>query len=95
MLLDTNVSEVHAASIFRVKILVEVLWVVTPYSVVVGYQTSETSVSYHNITRRHNPDLDLNLHPEDGGNRDLRNTDILPQRYTALQPRRPRLESSP
>jgi hypothetical protein len=47
---------------------VEVLWVVTPYSVVVGYQpssarTSETLVSYHN--------------------------------YTASQPRRPLLETSP
>jgi hypothetical protein len=29
--------------------------------------TSETSVSYHNITRRHNSeDLDLNLHRREG-----------------------------
>jgi hypothetical protein len=39
--------------------------------------TSETSVSYHNITRRHNP--------EDGDNMDLQNVGILPQHYTASQ----------
>jgi hypothetical protein len=32
------------------------------------------------------------LHPEDGGSLDLRNVGILPQHYTASQPRRPRLE---
>jgi len=32
------------------------------------------------------------FHPEDGGSMDLRNTGILPQLCTALQPRRPRLE---
>jgi hypothetical protein len=30
--------------------------------------------------------------PEDGGSKVLRNVDILPQHYTASQPRRPRLE---
>jgi hypothetical protein len=51
-----------------------VFWIVTPYSVAVGYydafifamqmaaRSSETSVSHHNITWCHNPeDLDLNL----------------------------------
>jgi hypothetical protein len=48
--------------------------------------TFETLISYHNPTRRHNP--------EDGGSMDLWNVDILPQHYTMSQPRRPRLESS-
>jgi len=56
-------------------------------------KSSETSVSYHNTTRRHNPeDLELILHPEDGGSIVLRNAGIL-QHYTASQPRRPRIES--
>jgi len=46
-----------------VKIQVEVFWVVTPCSVVVGYQrvrTSDTLVSYRNTTWRHiSEDLDL------------------------------------
>jgi hypothetical protein len=53
---------------------VEVFWVVTSSSVVVGYQ------------RFGGP-----LHPEDVGNMSLRNVSILPQNYTASQPRRPRL----
>jgi hypothetical protein len=46
--------------------------------------SSETSVSYHNTTRFHNP--------EDGGSLDLRKFSILPHHYTS-QPRRPGLES--
>jgi len=51
-------------------IQVEVFWGVTPCSVTVGdltlkmvaVRSSETLVSYHNITWRHNPeDLDLNF----------------------------------
>jgi hypothetical protein len=49
--------------------------------------TSETMVSYHNITWRHNP--------EDGGNMDLWNDGILPNHYTASQLRRYLLETSP
>jgi hypothetical protein len=52
---------------------IELFWIVTPCIVVVGYQhfilkmeaatSSETWVSHHNTTQRHNPELlDLNLH---------------------------------
>jgi hypothetical protein len=51
--------------------------------------TSETSVSYHDTTRRHNSeDIDFNLHPEGGSSMVLRNVGILPQHYMASQPRR-------
>jgi hypothetical protein len=58
--------------------------------------TSETLVSYHNPIRRHSPeDLDLDLHPEDGGSMDIWNADILPQHCTASQPRRLDLDLHP
>jgi hypothetical protein len=65
------------------KSQVEVFWVVTPFSAVVGYErflkmestgTSETLVSYRNIIWRH---------PEHGCSMDLRNVSILPQHYMA------------
>jgi len=52
-----------------IEIQVEVFWLVTPYSVVVGYQCfedpcclhlqSETLVSYYNPTRRHNTETSI------------------------------------
>jgi hypothetical protein len=58
-------------------------------------QNSETQVSYHDITQHHNTELHLNLHPEDGHSNDLWNVGILPQHYTASQPKRTQLEPSP
>jgi len=58
------VSRIHYYSakfeaFMSVKIQVEVFWVVTPCSVVVGYQCIKIHAAYP--TQRHNPkDLDLN-----------------------------------
>jgi len=48
---------------------------------------SKRLVSYHNTTRRHNPEN------EDGVSMALRNVGILRHEYTVSQPRGPRLES--
>jgi hypothetical protein len=47
--------------------------------------TSETSVFYHNTTRRHNP--------EHGSSMDLWNVGILQEHNTASQTIRPRLQT--
>jgi len=52
---------------------------VKPYNVVVGYQHFRGPCCFY-------------LHPEDGSSKVLRSDNILPQHYTASQPRRPRLE---
>jgi len=47
---DTNVSKVHAASMnffMAVMFQIELFWVVTPYNVVVGYQSSGCPCSLH------------------------------------------------
>jgi hypothetical protein len=64
------------------SIQVEYFWVVTPSSFVIWHQRFRGSCC---------------LHPqgEDGSNNVPRNVSILPQHYTASQPRKPRLESLP
>jgi len=64
-----------------VKIQVEVFWVVTPCSVAVGHQRFGGGGL-----------CSLHLYREAGGRKILRNDGILPQRFTALQNRRPRLQ---
>jgi hypothetical protein len=51
--------------------------------------TSETLVSYHNYTRRLNPE-DPDTLPSRWRQHDLRNVGILPQHHTTSQPRRSR-----
>jgi hypothetical protein len=58
-----------------------------------GSKVLETLISYHSTARCHNLE-DLNVHPEDGGSYVFRIVGILPQHYTASQPRRPRLASA-
>jgi hypothetical protein len=61
---------------FTMQIGVEIFWVMTPCSVVVGYQRFGRSCCPH-------------LQAE--GNKVLRNFGILPHHFTALRPRSPRL----
>jgi hypothetical protein len=63
--LETSVSEVHAASIFKMKGLEMDLFSNTSHFIIkIGAAwTSETLVSYHNATPPHKPEeLDLNFH---------------------------------
>jgi hypothetical protein len=54
--------------------------------------TSETLLSYHNITQCHDPE-ELDFPPEDGCSIDLWNFGILLRHYMASQPRKPRFAS--
>jgi len=56
------------------KFQVEIFWVVTPFSTVVWYQRFKGPCCLH-------------LHPECGGSMELWNVGILPQDYTASQPK--------
>jgi hypothetical protein len=95
----TNVSEVHAASSspernFKVLKRLMVFWVVTPYSVVVGYQCFGSPCCFHlqgELADMGENGIPATSHPEDEGSMDLRNVGILPQHFTASQSRRPRL----
>jgi hypothetical protein len=69
--------EVFPAMMTRVVIL----WVVTPYSDLVGYQRFEVPCQFH-------------FHPEDGGSIVLQNACIFPRRYTMSLPRIPRLQTA-
>jgi hypothetical protein len=57
------------------KIYVAVLWAVTPYNDVTGYQRFRWNVL-----------PPTSLHHEHGGSMDLWNVGILPQHYTVPQP---------
>jgi hypothetical protein len=47
---------------------------------------------FHNSSSKNVSNSGKIVNPEDGGSMDLRNVSILPQHYTALQVRRPRLD---
>jgi hypothetical protein len=66
-----------------VMLRVEVSWVLTPCSFVVGYQC---------FGRPYRLILHLLLHPDYAGSMAVRNVGKLPQHYTALKPRRLRLD---
>jgi hypothetical protein len=68
---------VFTAVIFQV----EVFWVVTPCSVVVRYHYFRGPRFLHFQSEV------TSLHPEDGGSMDLRKIGVLPQHYTASEPR--------
>jgi hypothetical protein len=72
------------------KIQVEVLWVVKPCRFAIGYQRFEGPSCLH----LHPDKLEVawSSNTKDGGSKFFRNVGILPQQYTASQPRRPRFE---
>jgi len=74
---------------------VEVFWVLPKPCRIPWFQRFMLPPSFH-FTSLHFTSLYFTLlHPEDGSNIGLRNAGILPQHYTASQPKRLRLESSP
>jgi hypothetical protein len=77
---------------------VEVFWIVTPCSVVVGYQSfggpcsQQIKLEVFWVVRPCNV-VGYRFILKTGGSMDLRNVVILPQHYTASQLGRPRLEA--
>jgi hypothetical protein len=93
-LLPTRTTGAKSEVLRAAKIQIQVFCSVTTCSVVVGYlaasisrlmaaRSSETLVSYRKTTVSQ-----LRTPRENGGSMDLRNVGILPQHYTASQPRR-------
>jgi hypothetical protein len=104
VLYDTNISEVHAASIFWVKqgfnsVFIYVYNPTTKCNLAHGILGScadgcriESSIRKKPCDSLKGEPLYLRLHPEDGGSMELRNAGILPQHYTASRPIWPRLK---
>jgi len=69
--MNHSVSATSFGAFTKAMFHVEVFWVETPFSAVVGYQ------------RFNDPRHQKTEDPEDGGNMALRNSSILPQHYMA------------